>query len=234
LGDSDALRVGELAIAIGNPFGLDRTITVGVISSLGRNYPSVSGRTIANMIQTDAAVNPGNSGGPLLNAAGEVIGINTAIESPVRGSVGIGFAVPINTAKGFLPQMKEGGEVKHPWLGISGVGITPNLADDLKLSVREGVYVADVVPNSPAAEAGIKGAVRTQTQRNADSALPPAGGDIVVAVDAKKVTKIEDIISYLDTKRVGDTVSVSLVRDGNSMKVDVTLAEWQTDRLRLN
>lgn len=229
LGDSDQLRVGELAIAIGNPFGLDRTVTVGVISSLGRNYPSESGRVIANMIQTDASINPGNSGGPLLNAKGEVIGINTAIESPVRGSVGIGFAVPINTAKQFLPQMLQGDEIKHPWLGISGRAITPNIAEDLKLPVKEGVYVVEVVANSPAAKAGLKGAATRQGQRNLDQQTVPPGGDVITAVDAKKVKKIDDIIAYLDTKRVGDVVKVHVIRNGSEMDFDVTLREWPSN-----
>ena len=125
---------------------------MGVLSSLGRNYSSGTGRAISNMIQTDASINPGNSGGPLLNAQGEVIGITTAIESPVRGSVGVGFAVPVNTAKRDLPQLLAGKDVQHTWLGISGQAITSSLADHLKLSVSEGVYVVQVLPNSPAAE----------------------------------------------------------------------------------
>lgn len=229
LGDSDKVRVGELAIAIGNPFGLDHTVTVGVISSVGRNYPSVSGRTIANMIQTDAAINPGNSGGPLLNAKGEVIGINSAIESPVKGSVGIGFAVPINTAKHSLPAMLQGEEVKKPWLGISGQGLNPTTAEQLKLSVQQGVYVVEVIPDGPAAKAGIKGASRGQVERSPGSLVLPRGGDVIIAVDQKQVKKIEDVIAYLDGKQIGDVVKVRLIRDGGEMVVDVTLAEWRND-----
>ncbi len=226
LGDSDKLQVGELAIAIGNPFGLDHTVTAGVISSLGRNYPSENGRTIANMIQTDAAINPGNSGGPLLNAQGEVIGINSAIESPVSGSVGIGFAVPINTAKQSLPQMLQGGVVKKPWLGISGTALNPTLADQLKLPVKQGVYVVDVLPDSPAAKAGLKGASSGQSQRNLLQQTPPSGGDVITAVDDKQVKKVEDIIAYLNGKQVGDVVKVHLLRNGSEMTVDLTLAAW--------
>ena len=229
LGDSDKLRVGELAIAIGNPFGLERTVTVGVISSLGRNYPSQSGRTIANMIQTDAAINPGNSGGPLLNANGEVVGINTAIESPVQGSVGIGFAIPINTAKRVLPQMMKGGEVEHPWLGLSGQAVTPSLADQLKLPVKSGVYVVDVISDSPAAKAGLKGATNRPSHRNLGQQETPSGGDVITAVDKVQVTKVEDIIAYLDTKSVGGQVQLKVNRDGKELTLDVTLAAWPKD-----
>ena len=224
LGDSDQLKTGELAIAIGNPFGLERTVTVGVISSIGRNWPSQSGRTISNMIQTDAAINPGNSGGPLLNASGEVIGINTAIESPVRGSVGIGFAIPINTAKRFLPDLLKGGEVSHPWLGISGQAITPKLAEEMGLPVNEGVHVAQVMPNSPAAKAGLKGA--QQAQRSGRQQNNPSVGDIITAIDGQKVTKVEQIAQYIDTKSVGDKVKLDVLRDDKSITLDVTLAAW--------
>ncbi|MGI5837419.1 MAG: S1C family serine protease, partial [Chloroflexota bacterium] len=184
MGDSSKLRVGQLAIAIGNPFGLQRTVTVGVVSSLGRTFSSSSGRPIRDMIQTDAAINPGNSGGPLLNSKGEVIGINTAIESPVRGSVGIGFAVPINTAQQNLAAMLDGKTVAHPWLGISGTEVTSSLAEELDIPA-EGVYVLTVVPDSPADDAGLRGAVRRASQ--ALSMRIPRGGDVILAVDDQKV-----------------------------------------------
>ncbi|MBI4319955.1 MAG: trypsin-like peptidase domain-containing protein [Chloroflexi bacterium] len=225
LGDSDKLRVGEMAIAIGNPFGLQSTVTVGVVSSTGRNWPSQSGRTISNMIQTDAAINPGNSGGPLLNASGQVIGINTAIESPVRGSVGIGFAIPINTAKRFVPDMLSGGEVSHPWLGISGQAITPKLAEELGLPVNEGVHVVQTLANSPAAKAGLKGAGLTQR----GLLRPQAGGagDIITAIDGMKVSKVEQISQYIDAnKKVGDTVKLDVLRDGKTISVEAKLATW--------
>jgi S1-C subfamily serine protease len=242
LGDSDQLRVGELAIAIGNPFGLDHTVTVGVLSSLGRNYPSASGRMIANMIQTDAAINPGNSGGPLLNANGDVIGINTAIESQTGGSVGIGFAVPINTAKQFLPQMLKGQNIQHAWLGIAGQAINSNIADQLKLTVKEGVYVVNVVADSPAAKAGVKGADATPTSQRGQNNAPgsqvhpnlPTGGDVITAVDALKVTKVDDIVTYLNGKTAGDTVTIHLVRDGKDTTLDVKLAEWPKNQQQLN
>ncbi len=223
LGDSSKVRPGELAIAIGNPFGLERTVTVGVISSAGRTYTGDSGRPILNMIQTDAAINPGNSGGPLLNSSGEVIGINSAIESPVRGSVGIGFAVPVNTAKIFLPDLLKGGEITHPMLGVSGVAITAQLAKDLELPVEKGVYVASVVPGSPAAAAGVKGA----TASTAAHTQAPKGGDVITAIDNVSVAKVEDLISYLDTKKVGDTVKLSIIRGKENQTLEVKLANWQ-------
>ncbi len=224
LGDSSKLKAGQMAIAIGNPFGLQRTITVGVISSVGRTYSGgSSARPIQDMIQTDAAINPGNSGGPLLNSTGDVIGITTAIESPVRGSVGIGFAVPINTAKNRLEDLKAGVAITHPWLGISGTPVTSNLAQELGIP-EGGVYVVQVVPDSPAAEAGLKGAVRRNT-RVPDGQLPK-GGDVILAVDDQKVSKVEEISSYLDTKKPGDTVTLTIRRGGEEKQVQVTLAEW--------
>ena len=244
LGDSDTVKPGQLAIAIGNPFGLDRTVTVGFISAVGRTREEGNARPIRNMLQTDAAINPGNSGGPLLNSRGEVVGINSSIESPVRGSVGVGFAVPINAAKAGLPQMLAGSVVQHPWLGISGQALTPDVAQQLGLSTSEGVYVVQVMPNSPAAGAGLKGATtpsqttRRPSQRPSATPTPgapspspstsalPKGGDVITTVDGRKVAKVEDISSYLDTKQVGDTVKLGILRDGQSQTVEVKLAAW--------
>ena len=225
LGDSDALKVGQLAIAIGNPFGLERTVTVGVVSSLGRTFSGTTGsRPIRNMIQTDAAINPGNSGGPLLNSQGQVIGINSAIESPVRGNVGIGFAVPINTAKGSLNDLKTAGKLlSHPWLGISGTPVNSEVATQLGIPA-EGVYVVVTMPDSPAAAAGIRGAISNQGRT--PSADLPTGGDVILAVDGQKVTKVEEISSYLDTKRADDQVTLTVRRDGGTTDVKITLAEW--------
>jgi len=223
LGDSSKLKAGHLAIAIGNPFGLDGTITVGVISSVGRTYASdSSSRPIRNMIQTDAAINPGNSGGPLLNSSGEVVGITTAIESPVRGSVGIGFAVPINTAKAEKDDLIAGKTISHPWLGISGTPVTDDLAKQLGVPAG-GVYVVQVMPNSPAQDAGLKGAARVRTQ---DPTQVAKGGDVILSVDGQKVNKVEDISSYLDTKKPGDKVTLTILRDGANKDVEVTLGDW--------
>ncbi|MCR4393737.1 MAG: trypsin-like peptidase domain-containing protein [Dehalococcoidales bacterium] len=213
LGDSDAVKPGQMAIAIGNPYGLDDTITVGVISGLNRNIGGMTG-----MIQTDATLNPGNSGGPLLNVNGQVIGINTAIESPFTGATNIGFAVPSNIAKAALPDLLAGKQVERPWIGISGRAITQSLATDLGLPINKGVYVVTVVPDSPADEAGLKGS-GTDSSGKLDS-----DGDIITAVDGKPVASVEDISAYLNTKKVGDVIRLTIIRSGQSMEVDVTLS----------
>ena len=220
LGDSDALKPGQIAVAIGSPFGLERTITVGIVSATGRARPNEGRRTIANMIQTDAPINPGNSGGPLLNSKGEVVGINTAIESPVRGSVGIGFAVPINTAKLFIPEMLTGKTVKHPYLGITGMPLTPQTAQDLGLSVTEGVYVTGLEPNGPARKAGIRGGT------GGSGTELPKGGDVILSIDGQKVSRTDSITAYLDTRKVGDVVKVEVLREGNRQTIELTLEEW--------
>ncbi len=231
LGDSDSVQVGQMAIAIGNPFGFTATLTTGVVSALGRVMPAETGRVIRNIIQTDAAINPGNSGGPLLNSAGEVIGINTAIQSPVRGSVGIGFAVPINTARRFLPQVMAGGVVKHPWLGIVGRQLSPDVAKELDLPVEEGVYVEQVVPDSPAAKAGLRGA---QSSNRSGRSSSQARGDVVIAVDDVKVKATEDITGYLDEKKaVGDTVTLKVQRGNEQLSLQATLQAWPEDMGRV-
>ncbi len=228
MGDSDALQVGQTAIAIGNPFGFSATLTTGVISAVGRVMPAETGRVIRNIIQTDAAINPGNSGGPLLNSAGEVIGINTAIQSPVRGSVGIGFAVPINAAKSVLPQITAGGVVQHPWLGIVGQQITADNAGDLGVSVTEGVYVQQVIADSPAAKAGLRGA------QSGSRSAAQGQGDVIMAVDDVKVRATEDITGYLDEKKaVGDTVTLKIMRGNEQISLQVTLQAWPEDTGRV-
>ena len=217
LGDSDALRPGQMAIALGSPFNLQGSITVGVVSGLGRSLPSPTRRTILDVIQTDAAVNPGNSGGPLLNSRGEVIGINTAIDST---SFGIGFAVPINTAKALLPALREGGEVKSAWLGISGIALDAEMAEQLGISVEAGVYVVEVWSDSPADKAGLKASPLSGD----DSLLP--GGDIITAVDDLDVGGVEDMLAYFNGKIPGDTVVLTIVRDGETLQLEATLAAW--------
>jgi S1-C subfamily serine protease len=229
LGDSDAVRVGDPVLAIGNPFNLEGTLTQGIVSAVGRTYAPEGGtRPIRAMIQTDAPVNPGNSGGPLLNCQGDVIGVNTLLENPTGESVNVGvaFAVPVNTAKRFLPDMLAGKTVSHPWLGVAGQDITPALARDVNLSVQSGVYVTLVSSNSPAQQAGLRGAFRSQSEAQGSSSLP-GGGDVIVAADGQAVTSVDELASYLDaSKKVGDAVKLKIVRDANEQTIDATLGEW--------
>jgi S1-C subfamily serine protease len=218
-GDSDKVKPGQMAIALGSPFGLEGSITVGVISGLGRALSGTQERPITNMLQTDAAINPGNSGGPLLDSRGEVIGINTAIEA---SSSGIGFAIPINNASSLLPALLQGGEVSNPWLGISGTDIDQELASMLNLAVDSGVYVVSVLPDSPAERAGL-------IPGGSDQGRPTSGGDIITAVDGHPVAKVADLLEYFNTKKVGDQVSLSVIRGDETLTVVVTLGEWPVE-----
>lgn len=209
LGNSGAAKPGQMAIAIGTPYGLTDTVTVGVISGLNR---TIRGTSLTGMLQTDAALNPGNSGGPLLDANGMVIGINTAIGT--EGGDRIGFAVPSNVANSVLADLIAGKQITRPWLGISGAGLTPTLVQSLNLTVNQGVYVISVFPGSPAEKAGLKGG--------------EMGGDVIAAVDGKSVKKFLDLSSYLSTKNVGDTVTLSILRQSSPMDVKVTLGSRPT------
>jgi len=217
MGNSDNVRPGQMAVAMGSPYGLEGSITVGIVSGLGRSLPSDSSRTIVDVIQTDAAINPGNSGGPLLNSKGEVIGINTAIEANASS---IGFAIPINMAKLQLPALLKGGELKSPWLGIEATAVDSELASKLGLPVDSGVYIINVVKGSPAEEVGlVKSALDNQGE-------PTGGGDVITAVDGVPVTKVEDLLSYFNRKQPGDKVSLSIYRGYNQITVPVELGEW--------
>jgi S1-C subfamily serine protease len=230
LGDSDAIRVGDPVLAMGEPFELEGTLTQGIVSATGRTFSEGQGtRPIRNMIQTDAAVNPGNSGGPLIDCHGQVIGINTALENPTGQdvNVGIAFAVPINTAKRSLSDMEAGQTVSHPWLGIAAENVTPALASDLNLSVQSGAYVTLVSAGSPAQQAGLRGAFSSESQAQRSGSQPQPGGDVIVAVDGHDITGIDELASYLDTqKKVGDTVTLTVNRGGQEMTLNATLAEW--------
>ncbi|MBI4570852.1 MAG: trypsin-like peptidase domain-containing protein [Chloroflexi bacterium] len=229
LGDSSALRVGDAVLAIGNPFSLEGTLTQGIVSGLGRTFSAGQNtRPIRNMIQTDAPVNPGNSGGPLIDCYGQVVGVNTLLENPTGDNVnvGIAFAVPIDTAKQSLGEMQSGGTVDHPWLGIAGVELTPALASGLGLSVQSGVYVTLVAADSPAEAAGLRGAFSSQ-QEAAQSDAPVAGGDVIVGADDRTVASIEDLAAYLEeTKKPGDAVRLRVDRNGEELSLEATLGEW--------
>ncbi len=216
LGNSDAVQVGDTALAIGTPFGLSESLTAGIISGLNRSATAPNGRALSGMIQTDAAINPGNSGGPLLNGAGAVIGVNESIQSPIQGNVGIGFAVPINTAKRLIPQLEQGVAIQHPWLGISAQSITPGSASSLGLSEQSGVLVVDVVAGGPAEKAGLQA-----------SGNPDPSDDIITAIDGHAITTVEQLTSYLDTKKVGDQVMLSITHGGRHITVRVTLGNFQ-------
>ncbi len=229
LGDSDALRVGDPVLAIGNPFNLEGTLTQGIVSALNRAHATGQNtRPIRGMIQTDAAVNPGNSGGPLLNCHGEVIGINTLLENPTGASVNVGvaFAVAINTAKASLPALQAGQAVEHPWLGIAGVDVTPALAGDLSLPVDKGVYVTLVSQGSPADDAGLQPAFSSEAAA-ADSSTVQPGGDVILGVDGNEMTGIDQLATWLDqNKKPGDEVKLSVLRDSKEVSVSATLAQW--------
>ena len=218
LADSDNVQPGQLAIALGSPYGLEGTITVGVVSGLDRSLTGDDGRPITGVIQTDAALNPGNSGGPLLNSEGEVIGVNTAVES--QSADGVGFAVPINTAEAVLLRLQEGTTVERPWLGISGTTLTGEMAEALDLTVDRGAYVLEVVRGSPADEAGLIGGGTTS------GGDPDEGGDVITAIDGEPVESIEDLIDFLNSKEAGDQVTLTVVRGEETLELSVTLAPF--------
>jgi S1-C subfamily serine protease len=222
LGDSSTLVVGQKVLVIGNPFGLKRTLTAGIVSSLGRSIRAENGRSMRGIIQTDAAINPGNSGGPVLNSSGEVIGVSTAIFSPSGGSVGVGFAVPVNTAKRIIPELISRGYVARPYLGISGHEIIPLLAQTLHLPVTEGIMVVEVTPGSPAQRAGLRGGDRAVQVGNI---IVRVGGDIITEVDGLKVRTFEQLSDFIDTKRPGDAVRLTFNRQGKANVVEVKLRE---------
>lgn len=222
LGDSNKIRVGQKAIAIGNPFGLSHTLTTGIVSALKRGIRTEDGNQIEDLIQTDAAINPGNSGGPLLNSSGEVIGINTAIYSLSGGYQGIGFAIPINMARSIATQLITSGKVARPWLGITGISLSPGLSEGLKLAVKEGVLVVQIIPGSPAAQAGLRGGQREVIVRGLRI---PLGGDIITGIDDHKVTGMKQMVRLLDKLKVGETMTLRIFRDGQPMDLKVLLAE---------
>jgi S1-C subfamily serine protease len=221
LADSSQVLVGQPAIAIGNPFNLHNTVTSGIVSALGRSRTSLNGRAIPDMIQTDAPANPGNSGGPLLDGQGNVIGVLTQIESPVRGSVGVGFAIPSNTVSRQLAKLIVGGTIRYPWIGVSGESVTPDLARRVGLTASDGVYVEGLAPGGPAESAGLKAAAATGPAGEAGT-----GGDVITAIDGIPIRSIQDIGSRLNSRSPGDTVTLTVLRGGDTMSIVVTLGAW--------
>lgn len=226
--DSNQLRVGQLAIAIGNPFGLDGTMTVGIISALGRSLPASDNLSagpvyrIPDVIQTDAPINPGNSGGVLLNDRGQVIGVTAAIESPVRANAGIGFVIPTAIVSRVVPQLISEGFYAHPYLGISGVSLYPDLAEAMKLEPQQkGALVGDVVADGPADKAGISGSSQQVTIDGFDIQV---GGDVITAIDDQIINNMDDLIAFLSANtEVGQSVTLTVLRDGKEQQIEVNL-----------
>lgn len=222
-GDSSGLKVGQPAVAIGNPFGLSGSMTSGIISQIGRLLPSNTGYSIPDVIQTDAAINPGNSGGPLLNMRGEVIGINNAIQSTTGEFAGIGFAIPSQTVIKVAPTLISDGKYSHPWIGVSGKDLNLKLANVMDIDTSIGFLVISVIDGSPADVAGILG---SDVEMMIDGELELVGGDVIVGVDDQDIRKIDDILLHLQrTKSVGDVLQLEIIRDGMHMNVDLVLAE---------
>ncbi|HEX2360036.1 MAG TPA: trypsin-like peptidase domain-containing protein [Solirubrobacterales bacterium] len=222
LGDSSKVEVGDPVVAIGNPFGLDRTVTTGIVSAKQRQIQAPNGFSISDVIQTDAAVNPGNSGGPLLDSTGRVIGINSQIASDSGGNDGVAFAVPIATAKDVADQLLADGSVSRAYLGVTGGEITSAVAEALNLSVDRGVVVEQAFEGGPAADAGIEGA---SGQATVQGQTVPVGGDIITKIDGKDVAGMEDVISTVNAAQPGDELTLTVIRDGNERDMTVTLGE---------
>ncbi len=221
LGDSEKTYVGEPVVAIGNPLGFDFSLTSGIVSALHRDLQSPNNGVIPNGIQTDAAINQGNSGGPLINPAGEVIGINEQIASQSGGNEGLGFAVPINTAINSMTQLKDTGTVKYPYMGVHMISVSTDIAKALNLNAQSGALVTDVQSGSPAAKAGIKGGSQQVTVQGQQITV---GGDIITAIDGQEVQSADDAVAAIAKHKIGDTVKVTVVStDGTTHTVDVTL-----------
>lgn len=218
VGRSSELLVGESVMAIGNPFGLSNSMSLGIVSQLGRELDAPGNYKIVDVIQVDAAINPGNSGGPLMNMRGEVVGVNTAI---IIGSVGVGFAIPSDTVIREVPQLIQMGQYTHPWIGISSMDIDPDIAEAMGLNITKGTMVVSVIADSPAEAAGIKAGTQTTTVGGRTVTI---GGDVIVGVDEVEVRKLIDAIVYIErNKKPGDTVSFKIIREGELLNLDLTL-----------
>jgi S1-C subfamily serine protease len=226
LGNSDGVRVGDPVVAIGNPFGLERSASSGIVSALQRELESPAGFTIDRVIQTDAAINQGNSGGPLLNGRGHVIGVNTAIFSPSGGNVGIGFAIPINTVRDVVAELIDTGRVEHAWLGVSMATVDEELAETFRLPADRGVLVTDVVPGSPADEAGLEAGDTTVV---VDGESYTLGGDIITRADGKAVESAEELGETVAEKEPGDELELEVRREDATEEVEVELGRRPTE-----
>jgi len=226
IGTSKGLLVGQKVLAIGNPYGLDRTLTTGIVSSLGRSIQAENGIIIDDIIQTDASINPGNSGGPLLNSQGQIIGINTAILSPGNsGSIGIGFAIPADTVRRITAELITTGYVRYPWLGIRTMVVLndyPGLADALRLNSQGGLIVGNYYPNSPAAKAGIK---ESQQEMRIGYRRLPVGGDVILTIQDKPVNSVQEYNTEIARYKPGDKVRVTVLRDNKKIDITVNLEE---------
>lgn len=220
-GDSSSLQIGQRAFAIGSPFGLEKTLTVGIVSSLGRTMRATTGRLIRGIIQTDAAINPGNSGGPLLDSSGRMIGVNTAIFSPVNGSIGIGFSIPVNTVKGIFSTLVAKGYVARPWLGITGQNIDGADAALLKLR-SSGVLVADVFRGSPAEKAGLRGA---DSNVRLGNVIVASGGDLITSINGRVIGTMDELNEMMDSFEPGQTVTLKVLRGARELLIKVRLEE---------
>jgi S1-C subfamily serine protease len=225
LGDSSQVEVGDPVVAIGNPFGFQRTVTTGIVSALQRQIEAPNGFPIRNVIQTDASINPGNSGGPLLDGDGRVIGINSQIATggTSQGSVGIGFAVPINTAKSLLPELRQGGEIERAYLGLTMADVTEDVAEELDLPVDHGALVQEAVEGGPADDAGLRGADGGTARGVA------AGGDLIVEVDGQRIDNADDVAAAIEDNDPGDKIEVEYYRGDDRETTEVELAERPDD-----
>jgi S1-C subfamily serine protease len=226
LGTIDEVAVGQTVVAIGNPFGLGGTLTKGIVSALGRSIPALTSFSIPQAIQTDAPINPGNSGGPLLNLKGEVIGVNSQIETGDTGSrvnSGIGFAIPVSIISRVIPVLIDTGVYHWPWIGVSGTTVYPALVKAMDLPVEKGAYIAQIYPNTAASKAHLQGADK---QTTVDGRVVEVGGDVIVAIDDQPVTTFEDVLLYLTLNtKPGQQVVLKIVRDGETIEVPLTLEE---------
>jgi len=221
LGDSSNVKVGQKAIAIGNPFGLRGSMTTGIISQKGRNLRTQGGFSTPNVLQTDAAINPGNSGGPLMNVQGKVVGVNTAIESNTGVFSGIGFAIPSNTVERVIPELIKDGDYSHPWIGVSGTDVNDDIAEEMNLENSTGFLVMEVVSGGPAEQAGLRAGDRNAT---IDGSEITVGGDVIVAINDKEMRGISDVLLFLaKDAEVGETVELTVIRDGETVKIPLTL-----------